>query len=125
MTNDEARMTNDGQNLRWSFGFRHSSFIEFLSSSSALELLLLLRLFLRVRLTILAAYHRNATGTDKLQDAVGPHPLDERFDFAFAAGDFNHQLFRTNIDDLGAKYLDQFANFRPLGPRRSSNLEQH
>src|SRR5262249_55789292 len=69
--------------------------------------LLFFRFFLGMRLAVLAANHGDAAGTHKLEDAVGPHPLNERFDFVFAAGDFDHELGGTDIDNPRAKDLDE------------------
>src|SRR4029453_3443370 len=62
---------------------------------------------------------------DQLQNAVGPHPLDEGFDLALAARDFDHHLFGPHIDNAGPENIDQLANLRPLRSRRPGYFEQH
>src|SRR5262245_3200447 len=86
---------------------------------------LLLGFFFGLRLARFAAAHGAAAGAAGREDAVGSHPLDERLDLALAAGNVNHHLFGTHIDDTGAEYLNQLANFGSLAPRRRIDLEQH
>src|SRR5262245_21380316 len=122
MTNESDQTTSIGH---WCLVIGHFAQQLFVFPNWGFELILLLRLLLRFRLPAVAADHRDAAGADQLQDAVGPHPLDESFDLALAAGDFDHQLFRADIDDPRPKNLDQLADFAPLGPRWRLDLEQH
>src|SRR4029078_11864386 len=66
---------------------------------------LLFGFFLGLRLARFAADHGDAAGADELEDAVGPHPLNERLDFALAAGNLDHQLLGSHIDNAGPKDL--------------------
>ena len=49
--------------------------------------------------------------------------LDQALDLAFDAGHLDHQRFRSEIDDAGAKDLDQVENLRAVA-RRGGHLDQ-
>src|SRR5688572_21867461 len=71
------------------------------------------------------AEHGDTAGADQLEDAVGPHPLDEGLDLAFTPGDLDHQLAGADVDDFGPEDFDQLADLRALVAGRRLDLEQH
>ena len=54
-------------------------------------------------LFVSAADHGNPARTNQFRDPVGPHPFDKRLDLVFAAADFNHDFFGTDVDNLPAE----------------------
>src|SRR5262249_3878518 len=71
-----------------------------------------------------AAYQCDPTRTGQLDDAVGPHQLDEGLDLALLPGDFHHQRLHANVHHSAAKHFDEEHDFHPL-LRRRVHLDQH
>ena len=61
-----------------------------------------------------AADHGDAAGADELDDAEGAHQVDEGFDLLLLAGDFDHDFFRGDVDDLAAEDFAELADLAAL-----------
>src|SRR5438105_2771113 len=101
----------------WSLGF-----LLRLAGRFSQPLVLLFGFFFGLWQASFAADHGDAARANQLEDAIRPHSLNERFDLALAAGDFDHQFLRADIDDPGAKNFDQLTNLGALGSRRGGDL---
>src|SRR5262245_54186256 len=93
MTNEQAPMTNRRQSNftgHWDLVIGHSAEQLLVLGHWGFEPILLFGFFFGFGLARFAADHGDAAGADQLEDAVGPHALDEGLDLALAARDFDH-----------------------------------
>ena len=74
---------------------------------------------------VVAAAHGHFAAAADFQDAafVFAEHLDEAFDLAFDAGHLDHQRLRSEVDDAGAKDLDQVEDLRAVA-RRGGHLDE-
>src|SRR5262249_43930792 len=63
-------------------------------------------------------------GADQLDDAEGAHQVDEGFDLLFLTGDFDHDLFRRDVDDSAAEDFAELADVAALA-LGGADFDQH
>src|SRR5262245_61094743 len=71
-----------------------------------------------------AAHQSDSAGSCQLDDAIGPHQLDECLDLPLLPGDFDHDRFHADVHNAAAEHLNQQHDFHSL-LRVCLDLDQH